>query len=107
MARIAEMFVMPAKKELVGHAGDVIANDDVPRLHLGKLFIGGRHRAGSCQVIGEELFHTFYRAVAVLGDGGMVIDMREKKALKLTISGSRAIAEAREAFWGPAYVFHG
>jgi len=45
MARIAEMFVMLAKKELVGHAGNVIADDDVARFHLRKFFIGSRHRA--------------------------------------------------------------
>jgi len=39
------MFVVLAKKELVGHAGNVIANDDVPRFRLGKLFIKCGHRA--------------------------------------------------------------
>ena len=39
------MFVMLAKEKLVGHAGNVIANDDVPGLHLRKLFIGSGHRA--------------------------------------------------------------
>ncbi len=43
VARTAEMFVMLAKKELVGHAGNVIANDDVPRFRLRKFFVGGGH----------------------------------------------------------------
>src|SRR5260370_27992029 len=37
----------------------------------------------------------------------MVVDVGEKKALKLAISRSRRIAEASEAFGGPAYVFRG
>ncbi len=45
MARVAEMFVVPAKKELVGHAGDVIADNDVARFHLREIFIGNGHRA--------------------------------------------------------------
>ncbi len=39
------MFAMLAKEELVGHASNVIANDDVPRFHLRKLFIRSRHRS--------------------------------------------------------------
>src|SRR5260370_17420482 len=101
------MFVMLAKKELVGHAGNVIADDDVARLQLRKFFIGSGHRAGSCQEMGEELFETLYRAVAVLGDGGMVVDVSEKEALELTISLSRSFVEVGEPFCGPANVVRG
>ena len=39
----AKMFIMLAKKKLVGHARDVIANDDVARFHMRKFFIESRH----------------------------------------------------------------
>jgi hypothetical protein len=41
------MLVMLAKKELIGHAGNVIANDDVPRFRLGKFFIECGHCASA------------------------------------------------------------
>jgi len=50
------MFVMLAKKELVSHAGNVIANDDVARFHPPKFFIGSRHRAVTARVVNEKLF---------------------------------------------------
>src|SRR5260370_36304457 len=105
--RTAQMFAMLAKKELICHAGDVIANDDVPRFRLRKFFIRSGHRARTARVVNEKLFQTPHRAVAVLGDGGIVVDMGEQKALELAISRRFGLAETREAFWGPAYVFHG
>src|SRR5256884_3270751 len=98
---------MPAKKELVGHAGNVIADDDVADFPQGQFFIGSRHRAGTARVVNEKLFQTLHGAVAVLSDGGMVVDIREKKALKLAISPSRSIAEASQALCGPANAVHG
>src|SRR5882762_6969142 len=73
----AKILVMPAKKELVGHAGDVIANDDVARFRLRKLLMGSRHRTVVAEVVDEKFLQTLHGAVAVLGDGGMLVDMRE------------------------------
>ncbi len=107
VARIAEMFVMLAKKELIGHAGNVIADDDVARFHLRKFLIGSRHRAVAARVVNEKLFQTLHGAVAVLGDGGMVVDVSKKEALEFAISRSRGFAEAGEAFWGAPNALHG
>src|SRR5437879_10019034 len=82
LASIAKMFVMPAKKELVGHAGDVIANYHVACFHRREFFIGSGHRAARSQIVGEKLFETVHGAFAVLGNDRMVVDMCEEEALE-------------------------
>ena len=101
------MFLVLAEKELVGHTGNVIANDDVPRFHLGKLLIGSGHRAFAAKIVNEEFFQTFHGAVAVLGNGGMVVNVSEQEAFQLTIPRHRGIAEAGKAFGRAANAFHG
>src|SRR5712664_555776 len=101
------MFVTPAKQELVGHAGNVIANDDMARFRLRKFFVRSWHRTVSAQIVDKKLFKALHGAVAVLGDARMVVNVGEKEALKRTISHCRSIAEAGEAFWGPANAIHG
>src|SRR5205085_9919974 len=107
LASIAKVFVMPAQKEFVGHAGDVIANDDVACFHPREFFIGSRHRAVRSQVVAEKLLETVHGAFAVLGNDRMVVDMCEEEALELTISRGRSSAEPGEAMACPTYVFHG
>ena len=100
------MFVMLTKKELVGHTGNVIANDDLPRFRLRKFFIERRHRTATICIVNEKFLQTLHGAVAVLRDGGVVVNAFEEEPLKLTVSGSRGIAEASEAIWRLANVFH-
>src|SRR5713101_7284677 len=107
VARIAEVFAMLAKKELVGHSGDVITNDDVARFHLREFFVSNGHRAFAAQVINEKLFQALHGAIAVLGDRRMVVDVSEKKALQIAILRSRGVAEASEANWCLANASHG
>ena len=90
------MFVVLAEEEVVGHAGDVIADDDVARFGLREFFIGEGHRAGLVQKVGKEIFKTFYRAVAVFGDGRMILDMGEEKAFEGGIGGVKGSAELSE-----------
>jgi hypothetical protein len=92
------MVVMVAQKELIGHAGDVIADDDVARFHPRKFFVESGHRAGSTEIEGKKLFETVHGVVAVLGDGGMAVNAGEKEALELGVAGSGGFAEAGEAF---------
>ena len=49
----AELVVMLAQEELVRHACDVVADNDVARGHLRKFLIRGGHGAGRAQVIPE------------------------------------------------------
>lgn len=91
------MLVMLAKEKLVGHAGDVIADNHMPRFNLRELFVGSGHRAGRSKVVVEKLLEGAHRAVAVLGDGGVIVDVGEEKALKLGVVSSGRFTEAREA----------
>src|SRR6266436_1054086 len=101
------MFVMLAKKKLIGHAGNIIANDDVPRFLLRKVFIGGGHRPVAAQVVNEKLFQALHGAVAVFGDGGMIVNVREEETLELAIASSRSAAETGKRLWRPANIIHG
>src|SRR5258708_38853681 len=78
--RIAEVLVMLAKKELVGHAGDIVANDDMARFHLREFFVGSRHRAIPAQVVKKKLFQASHGAIAVLGDRGMMLNVGDVEA---------------------------
>jgi len=71
------MAMMAAKKELIGHAGYVIADDDVAWLRLRKFFVGSRHGAGRAEIVREEFFEGAHGAVAILGDCGMIVDVSE------------------------------
>ena len=95
------MLMVLAQKELIGHPGDVIANDNVPRFRLCKLFMRRRHGAARCQVISEKLFEAFHRTVAVLGDSRMIVNVSEQKVLEFRVVRCRGCAEAGEPFWGP------
>src|SRR5258708_30600241 len=100
------MVVRLGKKELVGHARNVIAHDDVPRFFLRKLFIGGGHRPVMAQVVNEKLLQALHGAVTILGNGGMIVDVREEEALEFADSRSRGIAETGERVLPPPEVVH-
>jgi len=101
------MFVMAAKEELIGHTGDVIADDDVARFRLCVFLVGTWHRAGRTEVIVKKFFQAAYGMVAVLGDGGMIVDVSKEEALERAIARGCSVAEAGQALWGPANVVHG
>ena len=100
------MFVMLAKQKLIGHSGDVVANNDVPRFRLRKLFIESRHRARQAQVVTEQLFEALHGAVAVLADGGVIVDVSEEKTLELRIARGIFCAESGQAFWNFAEILN-
>ena len=104
VAGIAETFVMLAKQKLIRHSCDVVANNNVPHFPLRKLFIECRHRARSCEVVGEKLFQTFYGAVAVLRDGRMIINVLEEKAFELRIARFCRLAETAKTLGGTANI---
>jgi len=47
----AEVFVMLTEKELISHAGDIIAHCHMPGLASRQLFMRHGHRAGRPQII--------------------------------------------------------
>src|SRR5713226_3847488 len=91
------MIVMLAKKELVGHARNVVADNYMTRRHLRKLLIGSRHRAGRPEVVSKEFLEALDRAVAVLGDFGPLVNMRKQKALELSVLRPALFAEPGHA----------
>jgi len=98
---------MLPKKELVGHAGNVIAHNDVSCFLLGEFFVGRGHRAVTAQIVNEKLFQKVHGTVAILGDDRMAVNVLEKEKLELAISSSRRFTEACKAFGRPSYAFHG
>ena len=101
------MLLMLAKEELVGHSGDVVANDDVPGFCASGFLVRRRHRVRRIDVVHKKLFETADRAVAVIGDSGMVVDMLEEKAFQLGVAFGKRIAEASKPAGGAANVVHG
>src|SRR5580658_7378343 len=100
------MLLMFAKKELVGHSGDVIANDDVARLGAGAFFVRGGHGARRIQVVHKELLETANGAVAVLSNGGVIIDVLEEKTFQFLVTLGKKIAETGKPARGTADVVH-
>ena len=91
LASIAKMFVMPAKKELVGHAGDVVADHDVTRDTERLLFMIGRHGAALGEKEMEEPLKACDRVVAVFGDDRMCVNARDEELFeKGVLSGNLA-----------------
>src|SRR6266851_1851567 len=91
------MIAVLAKKELVGHACNVVADNYMTRRHLRKLLIGSRHRAGRPEVVSKEFLEALDRAVAVLGNFGPLVNMRKQKALELSVLRPALFAEPGHA----------
>ena len=104
---IPEMFVMAAKEELIRHACNVIADDDVARLGLRKVFVGRWHRAGRAEVVHEEFLEAAHGAVAIFGDGRVIVNVCEQEALESGVTSRCRMAEAGEALGGVANIVQG
>jgi len=101
------MFVMLAKQKLVGHAGNVIAHDDMARVaacHLLKRF---GHGARLLEIESKKLFEAMDGAVAVFGNHRMIINVREQELFQLSIVLAPGVAKAAQALWRVTNVFGG
>src|SRR5208282_1733404 len=81
-----EMFLVLAKQKLVGHSCDVIAHDDVACFAAGGFFVRRGHGAGRIEIVDKKLFEATDGAVAVLGNGRVIVDVLEEKALQLRVA---------------------
>src|SRR5437870_11706870 len=99
------MLAMLAQQELIGHSGNIIANDDMARLAPREFFVRGRHGARFRQVVSEKLFQTLHGAVAVLGDCRMIVDVSKQESLQRRVICRSFFAEARQPFRSAAHVF--
>src|SRR5262249_20635513 len=104
---IAEVFAMLTKQKLIGHPGDVVANNDVPRFRLCKLFVEWGHGAPRVQIVAEKFFEKANRTITIFTDGMVVIYVREEKAFELTVLVGSGFAEACKALWQAANVIRG
>jgi hypothetical protein len=70
---------------VVGHAGDVIADDSCDGNALGLARVGRGHFLRMLEKKLEQLVDQLDRAVAIFGDGFVRINARDQKALKSRI----------------------
>src|SRR5690349_21205629 len=89
-----EMLMMLAKEKLIRHSRDVVASDDVARVCLHRFLVRSRHRARRGQIIRKKLFQTFHGAVAVFGNGRVIVDMSKQESLQRGILCGSLLAEA-------------
>jgi hypothetical protein len=101
------MFLMLPQEKLIGHTGDVIANDQVPGLRDGQLLVSRRHGAWLTQVVGEKLLEAAHGAVAIFGDRRKIVNMGKKKTLQLGIVRGASFAKACETARRMTDVFYG
>jgi len=78
----AEEFAALAQQEVVGHAGDVVADDAVARRVAGLLGVLGRHLVRMIEEESKQLVEGDDGAVAVFGDGGFGIEAEKRKRLR-------------------------
>ena len=91
------MIAVLLEEKLVGHAGDVIADDDMARDGEGFLFVVRRHGFTLGEVEMKESFQTFDGLVAVFGDERVSIKMSDEELLETSILSGDGGTEASEA----------
>lgn len=95
---------MFAEQVVVGHAGDVVADDDVARFAASGFLVRRRHGVRSVEVEEEKFLEAADGAVTVFGDGGMIVDVLEEKTLETGVLRGAGIAESGKAARGAANV---
>src|SRR5262252_767447 len=99
-----EMLVILPKQELVGHAGNIIAHDDMTRIAASHLLKGIGHRAQLLQIESKKLFEAMDGALAVFGNHRMIVNVREQELLQLVVLRAPDVAKAAQASWSEANV---
>ena len=69
------MIAVLLEQELVRHAGNVIADDDVTGNGEGKLLMIGRHGIEFAKIEVEKMLEAFDGAIAVFGNDGIVVEI--------------------------------
>ena len=88
------MFLILAEQELVGHSGDVIADDNVAGDLLRGLLLRFGQRAALLKIKGEEFGEAGDGARGIFGNQWMVVDVREEKAFELGVLRAGQIGRA-------------
>src|ERR1700680_2525199 len=93
----SEQLRVLAKQEMIGHPGDVVADDSILGAALRKLGVGFGHCPGMLHVKIEQLGEGLHRAFAIADNCGIVIQTREQKFLERRVFRGHGCAESREA----------
>jgi len=93
-----------AKQELVGHSGNVVADDDMPRFRAGQFFVRSGHGAWRIEVINKQFLKTTDGTIAVFCNGWVIVDALKEEALHLRVALREHIAKAGKPAWGAANV---
>src|ERR1700678_1576433 len=81
----AKKFTALAKKKMVGHSGNVIANDPVRRRVPGLFRVLTGHAVRMIQKKTEQRIERGYGTIAVLGDRRVGIQSSEKKTFQVAV----------------------
>ena len=76
------MIAILLQQKLVGHAGDVIANDDMTGNGEGLLFVIGRHRFRVAEVETKEARETFDGMIAIACNRRVAIEIYSQEMLQ-------------------------
>ena len=87
------MLAMLAKQKLIGHTGDVIADDDMPCFRASRFFMRKRHGSGRIEIIQKKLFETADGTVAIFRDSRDIVNVFEEKAFQLRVAFGKGCAE--------------
>src|SRR5271156_2133384 len=104
-----QQFMALAQKKMVGHSGNVIANDAMAWFARRQLRMIRRHTVGVVEEKAEERVERLHRAVAIFNNGRIRIEMRVQESLQASAILGDVRRKSREPL-GPApaiiYIFH-
>ena len=79
------MVAVLSQEKLVGHAGDVIADDNVARNDEGLFLVIWRHGAAVSEKEMEKSLQTLNGVVAVFGDDRMRVQVSDEELFQTSI----------------------
>src|SRR3984957_938731 len=95
----AKKFAALAQQEVVGHAGDVVADDAMARGVAGLFGILGGHPLGMIEKESKQFVEGSHGAVAVFGDGRFGIEAGKKTAREDAVLFGGFGRESHHAVW--------
>ena len=90
------MVAVLLEEKVIGHTGNVVADDDMARNDKGLLFVVRRHGIAFAEKKMEKSLETFDGVVAVFGDDRMGVEMGNEESLESSILRGDLLAEPSE-----------
>src|SRR5690242_10743538 len=95
---------MLPQQEMIGHTGDIVADNAMGWLLFGQLRIIFRHAGWMCQVIAKQLLERVYGTVPLFDDCRMVVKSPVEESLQVGIDCCHTRAESRQVPRQPANI---